>query len=157
MAVPDFAPLGGLFDLVFPGYVLNTYDGASTILTSNNHGQDGCQFFNPFLTSLTDPSLANSTELTDWMTQRINRADKRNQLLVIDAIVNGELGEMAGGTAAFATGLQYRKRNATGRAPEINLPGISPIKSYAQGLPFPQSLFAPVTERYSGIKNNMEC
>ena len=157
MAVPDFAPLGGLFDLVFPGYVLNTYDSASTILTSNNHGQDGCQFFNPFLTSLSDPSLANSTELTDWMTTRINRADKRNQLLVIDAIVNGELGEMAGGTAAFATGLQYRKRNATGRAPEINLPGISPIKSYMSGLPFPQSLFAPVTERYSEITNNLEC
>ena len=157
MAVPAFAPLGGLFDLVFPGYVLNSYDSAALALSSNNHGKDGCQFFNPFLTSLTDPNLANSPELMDWMTQRINRADKRNELLVVDAIINGDLGEMAGGTAAFATGIQYRERNATGRAPEINLPGITPIKSYMSGLPFPQSLFAPVTERYSGITNNLEC
>ena len=64
---------------------------------------------------------------------------------------------MAGGTAAFATGFQYRQRNASGRAPEINLPGLSPIKSHAAGLPFPQSLFAPVTERYSEITNNLEC
>ena len=157
MAIPDFAPLGGLFDLVFPNYVLNTFDNNALALTSNNHGRDGCEFFNPYLTALTDPNLANSPELVDWMSTRINRADKRNQLLVIDAIVNGDLGEMAGGTAAFATGLQYRKRSATGRAPEINLPGISPIKSYMSGLPFPQSLFAPVTERYSEITNNLEC
>ena len=157
MAIPAFGPLGGLFDLVFPGYVLNTYDSAATVLTSNNHGQDGCQFFNPFMTALSNPDMANSPELIDWMSTRINRADKRNQLLVIDAIVNGDLMEMAGGTAAFATGFQYRKRNASGRAPEINLPGISPIKNYMSGLPFPQSLFAPVTERYSGITNNLEC
>jgi len=156
MAIPAFAPLGGLFQQVFPGYVLNTYDTASTILTSNNHGQDGCQFFNPFLTSL-GGDLTNTPELVDWMTETINRADKRNQLLVVDAIVNGDLGEMAGGTAAFATGFQYRKRSATGRAPSINLPGIDPIKSYMSGLPFPQSLFAPVTERYSEITNNLEC
>ena len=157
MAVPTFAALGGLFQEVFPKYVLNTYDTSSLALTSTNHGQDGCQFFNPFLSSLTDPNLANSPELIDWMDTRINRADKRNQLFVIDAIVSGDLGEMAGGTAAFATGFQYRQRNASGRAPEINLPGISPIKSYASGLPFPQSLFAPVTERFSEITNNLEC
>ena len=121
MAIPAFAPLGGLFNLVFPNYVLNTFDNNALALTSNNHGRDGCEFFNPYLTSLTDPNLANSPELVDWMSTTINRADKRNQLLVIDAVVNGDLGEMAGGTAAFATGLQYRKRRATGRAPEINL------------------------------------
>ncbi len=157
MAIPDFAPMGGLFDLVFPGYVLNTYDNAALALSSNNHGQDGCQFFNPFLTSLSNPDFANSPELIDWMSTRILRADKMNHLLVIDAIVKGELGEMAGGTAEFATGLQYRERKATGKAPEINLPGINPIKSYMSGLPFPMSLFAPVTERYSGITNNLEC
>ena len=157
MALPDFAPLAGIFDLVFPNYVLNTLDTSSLALTSTNHGRDGCQFFNPYLSALSDPNLANSAELVDWMDTRILRADKRNQLFVIDAIVNGELGEMAGGTAAFATGLQYRQRNASGRAPEINLPGLSPIKSHAAGLPFPQSLFAPVTERYSEITNNLEC
>ena len=157
MAVPAFAPLGGLFNLVFPNYVLNTYDTSALALTSTNHGRDGCQFFNPFLTSLTDPNLANSPELIDWMDQRILRADKRNELFVVDYVMNGDLGEMSGGTAAFAAGLQYRKRNASGRAPEINYPGLSPIKSYAEGLPFPASLFAPVTERYSEITNNLEC
>ena len=157
MALPDFAPLAGIFDLVFPNYVLNTLDTSSLALTSTNHGRDGCQFFNPYLSALSDPNLANSAELIDWMDTRILRADKRNQLFVIDAIVNGDIGEMAGGTAAFATGFQYRQRNASGRAPEINLPGLSPIKSHAAGLPFPQSLFAPVTERYSEITNNLEC
>ena len=157
MALPDFAPLAGIFDLVFPNYVLNTLDTSSLALTSTNHGRDGCQFFNPYLSALSDPNLANSAELVDWMDTRILRADKRNQLFVIDAIVNGDIGEMAGGTAAFATGFQYRQRNANGRAPEINLPGLSPIKSHAAGLPFPQSLFAPVTERYSEITNNLEC
>ena len=157
MALPDFAPLAGIFDLVFPNYVLNTLDTSSLALTSTNHGRDGCQFFNPYLSALSDPNLANSAELVDWMDTRILRADKRNQLFVIDAIVNGDIGEMAGGTAAFATGFQYRQRNASGRAPEINLPGLSPIKSHAAGLPFPQSLFAPVTERYSEITNNLEC
>ena len=157
MALPDFAPLAGIFDLVFPNYVLNTLDTSSQALTSTNHGRDGCQFFNPYLSALSDPNLANSAELVDWMDTRILRADKRNQLFVIDAIVNGDIGEMAGGTAAFATGFQYRQRNASGRAPEINLPGLSPIKSHAAGLPFPQSLFAPVTERYSEITNNLEC
>ena len=157
MALPDFAPLAGIFDLVFPNYVLNTLDTSSLALTSTNHGRDGCQFFNPYLSALSDPNLANSAELVDWMDTRILRADKRNKLFVIDAIVNGDIGEMAGGTAAFATGFQYRQRNASGRAPEINLPGLSPIKSHAAGLPFPQSLFAPVTERYSEITNNLEC
>ena len=157
MAIPAFKPLAGIFDLVFPNYVLNTLDTSSLALTSNNHGRDGCQFFNPYLTALTDPNLANSPELIDWMDTRILRADKRNKLMVIDYVMNGDLGEMAGGTAAFATGLQYRQRNASGRAPEINLPGLSPIKSHASGLPFPASLFAPVTERYSEITNNLEC
>ncbi|GIS50955.1 MAG: hypothetical protein Ct9H90mP25_3890 [Gammaproteobacteria bacterium] len=33
MAVPAFAPLGGLFNLVFPNYVLNTYDTSALALT----------------------------------------------------------------------------------------------------------------------------
>ena len=49
-----------------------------------------------FLTALTNPDLANSQELTDWMVGRMNRADKRNQLLVFDAVVSGEMFEMSG-------------------------------------------------------------
>ena len=62
------------------------------------------------------------------MTGRINRADKRNQLLVFDAVVSGEMFEMTGGTAQFAAGIQRRERDASGIAPEINLPGLSVSK-----------------------------
>ena len=148
----DFTPFGalsGLWATVFPGYVLNTRESASLALTSTNHGQDGCMFFNPFLTALTNPDLANPKELTDWMTGRINRADKRNQLLVFDAVVSGEMFEMTGGTAQFAAGVQRRERDASGIAPEINLPGLTVIKGYdAFGVP---------NQFESEITNNLEC
>jgi len=144
-----FGAFSGLWATVFPGYVLNTRESASLALTSTNHGQDGCMFFNPFLTALSDPALANPKELTDWMSQRINRADKRNQLLVFDAVVSGELMELTGGTAQFAAGIQRRERDASGIAPEINLPGLTVIKGYdAAGRP---NAFE------SEITNNLEC
>jgi outer membrane receptor protein involved in Fe transport len=144
-----FGALSGLWATVFPGYVLNTRESASLALTSTNHGQDGCMFFNPFLTALTNPDLANPKELTDWMTGRINRADKRNQLLVFDAVVSGEMFEMTGGTAQFAAGVQRRERDASGIAPEINLPGLTVIKGYdAFGVP---------NQFESEITNNLEC
>ena len=45
------------------------------------------------------------------MSGRINRADKRNQLLVFDAVVS-EVTEMTGGTAQFAME-QRRERDAS--------------------------------------------
>jgi len=144
-----FGAFAGLWATVFPGYVLNTRESASLALTSTNHGQDGCMFFNPFLTALTNPDLANPKELTDWMTGRINRADKRNQLLVFDAVVSGEMFEMTGGTAQFAAGVQRRERDASGIAPEINLPGLTVIKGYdAFGVP---------NKFESEVTNNLEC
>lgn len=123
-----FDPWGGLSsnfnDIPFPGYILNLRETFSLALTSNNHGKDGCQFYNPFLTSLSDPNLANSPELIDWMLEDVKRADKRNKLSVFDAVVSGELFEMQGGTAQFAAGLQYREENRKSRAPAINFPGI---------------------------------
>ncbi|MFK7864916.1 MAG: TonB-dependent receptor [Pseudohongiellaceae bacterium] len=147
-----FGGLAGLFAEVFPGYVLNTRNTYSQALTSNNHGQDGCMFFNPFLTSLNDPSVANDPELLDWMTTRINRADKRNKLLVFDAVVSGELFEMTGGTAQFATGLQRRERDAGSRAPLINQPGLTVIDGYGPGGPAGQP-----NSFLENITNNLEC
>ena len=144
-----FGAFAGLWATVFPGYVLNTRESASLALTSTNHGQDGCMFFNPFLTALTNPDLANPKELTDWMSERINRADKRNQLLVFDAVVSGELMELTGGTAQFAAGIQRRERDASGIAPEINLPGLTVIKGY--------DAFGQPNAFESEITNNLEC
>jgi iron complex outermembrane recepter protein len=147
-----FSPWGGLSnnfnDIPFPGYILNLRETFSYALTSNNHGQGGCEFFNPLLTALTDPALANSPELMDWMQEEIMRADKRNQLSVFDAVVSGELFEMDGGTAQFAAGLQYRNRNAKSRAPEINFPGVAnAITGYSGGVP----------SDFTYITGNLEC
>ncbi|MCY4263294.1 MAG: TonB-dependent receptor [Gammaproteobacteria bacterium] len=136
-------------DIAFPGYILNLRETFSYALTSNNHGQGGCEFYNPFLTALTDPNLANSQELQDWMTQDILRADKQNKLLVIDAVINGELFEMGGGTAQFATGLQYRDRNAASIAPTQNQPGLRVIADY--------DLFGMPNEYFENFTNNLEC
>ena len=150
-AIPAFGALSSLYDTVFPGYVLNTRETTSLAVTSNNHGQDGCMFYNPFLTALSNPELANDPALLDWMTEDIHRADKRNQLLVFDAVVSGEMFEMNGGTAQFAAGIQRRERDASGIAPTINFPGLTVIKGYEPGL------FGAPNSFESEITNNLEC
>ena len=164
LGYPAFAPLAGLFNIVFPGYILNTRESMSLALTSSNHGQGGCQFFNPYLTSLTNPELANSQELLDWMTASdLLRADKQNKLAVFDAVFSGELFEMAGGTAQFAAGYQHRRRNAAGIAPTINLPGIRVITGYDDNgtrasLANPLALLDDTPNSFQdGITNNLEC
>lgn len=153
LAVPGFGALDALFDIVFPNYILNTRESFSQALTSTNHGQGGCEFFNPYLTSLTDPALANSPELIDWISATdILRADKRNELEVFDALITGELYEMAGGTAQFAAGYQHRSRRATGKAPDLHFPGLNVITGYDSPTPFGvPNQFAPE------ITNNLEC
>ncbi len=133
----------------FPGFVFTTRESLSLALTSTNQGQGGCEFYNPFLTSITDPSLGNSAELLDWMVEDVLRADKRNKLLVFDALLGGEFMDMAGGSAAVALGLQYRERNTTSRAPAINYPGIpNAILGYdATGTP----------DEFHYVANNFEC
>lgn len=134
--------------LFFPGFVFNTYESLSLALTSNNHGQDGCQFYNPFLTRQADPSLDNSQELVDWMLPTIRRADKRNKLGVFDAVLAGEMFDMAGGVAQFAIGAQYREQNAKSIAPDLNQPGLTAIAGFgADGMP----------NDYRYVSNNFEC
>ncbi|MDP6537286.1 MAG: TonB-dependent receptor [Gammaproteobacteria bacterium] len=153
LAVPGFGALSGIFDIVFPNYILNTREGWSQALTSTNHGQGGCEWYNPYLTSLTDPNQANSQELIDWITaENLLRADKRNELEVFDAVVTGELFEMTGGTAQFAAGYQRRERKADGRAPDLHFPGLTVITDYASPSPF-----APPSEYATEITNNLEC
>lgn len=139
----------GLTQTFFPGFVLNTRETLSLALTSNNQGKGGCQFYNPFLTAVTNPALANTQELVDWMSPTILRSDKRNKLGVIDAVVTGELLELRGGTAQFAAGAQYRMQNNKSRAPALNLPGIpNAILGYdSKGVP----------NRFHYVSNNYEC
>lgn len=139
----------GLVQTFFPGFVFTTRESLSYALTSNNHGQGGCQFYNPFLTSVTDASLANSRELMDWMNPTVLRTDKRNKLSVFDAVVAGEMFDMRGGTAQFAVGGQHRVRNAKSIANELNVPGLQDrILGYdANGVP----------NDFHYVSNNFEC
>ncbi|MFM1897718.1 MAG: hypothetical protein RLZZ385_2792 [Pseudomonadota bacterium] len=138
----------GLTQTFFPGFVFTTRESLSYALTSNNHGQNGCEFYNPFLSALTNPALANSPELMDWINPTVLRTDKRNKLAVIDAVVTGELVELRGGMAQFAVGGQYRKRSAASIAPDLNVPGLeSRILSYTNGVP----------SSYHYVSNNFEC
>ncbi|MEX0962494.1 MAG: TonB-dependent receptor [Pseudohongiellaceae bacterium] len=139
----------GFTQTFFPGFVLTTRESLSLALTSNNQGQGGCQFFNPFLTAQSNGNVANSPELMDWMTERVKRADKRNKLMVFDALVGGEMFDMAGGPAAVAFGAQYRERNTTSRAPALNDPGLpnSILRYDANGVP----------NEFHLVENNFEC
>jgi iron complex outermembrane receptor protein len=139
---------GNFTQFFFPGFVHNTRESLSLALTSNNHGQNGCEFYNPFLTSITNPALGNSQELVDWMLPTVRRADKRNKLGVIDAVVAGEMFDMQGGTAQLALGAQYRMQNNKSNAPILNDPGLNAILGYgADGRP----------NRYHYVSNNYEC
>ncbi|TFH70845.1 hypothetical protein E3V39_14975 [Gammaproteobacteria bacterium LSUCC0112] len=147
--VSNKAYYNGYTQTFFPGFVFTTRESLALALTSNNHGVGGCQFYNPFLTQMTNPALANSQELMDWMNPTIKRADKRNKLGVIDAVVSGELMELRGGTAQFAVGAQYRMQNNASIAPEMNQPGLpAAILDWGRN-------GAPNTTHY--VSNNYEC
>ena len=81
-------------------------------------------FFNPFLTALIIRSRKLS-ELTDWMVGRMNRA--ASGISSFDVVVSGEMFGMSGGTAQFAAGCE--REDASGIAPEINLPGLTVSKT----------------------------
>ena len=140
----------GLVQTFFPGFVFTTRESLSYALTSNNQGQGGCQFYNPFLTQFSNPALANSEELMEWINEKTLVRDKRNKLAVFDAVVSGELFEMRGGTAQFAAGGQYRERNAKSRASKLNLPGLeNRILSYDKVTGLPNA--------YHYVSNNFDC
>ena len=140
---------GALTQTFFPGYVFTTRESLSYALTSNNHGRDGCMFYNPFLTQFTDPNLANSPELMEWMNQTVLRADKRNKLRVFDGVVSGGLFDLPGGEARVAVGAQYRERTADSIAPALNFPGLqNRILGYDEN---------GVPNEFHYVANNYEC
>lgn len=147
--VSNNAYYGGYTQTFFPGFVFTTRESLSLALTSNNQGKDGCQFYNPFLTQMTNPNLANSDELMEWMNPTVKRVDKRNKLGVLDAVLSGEIMELKGGTAQFAVGAQYRMQSNKSRAPLLNVPGLpNAILDWGKN-------GAPNTTHY--VSNNFEC
>ena len=124
-----------VFLVVAPSYPWVMRESISQALTSSNQGQGGCQFFNPLLTSATNPEFSNSTELLDWMSPIVPVSDRTNTLGVFDALVSGDLFEMSGGTAAFAVGYQHRDFQQVSRSYPLIEPGHpNAILSYGAGL-----------------------
>ena len=125
-----WGPYAGYFRYVFEGYFVQLHEPISLGLTSSNQGKDGCHFFNPMLTALTNPELANSPELMDWLMMQNIIKDKRNTLDVFDATVTGDLVEMRGGMGAFAAGVQHRERTGKSNASNLNHPVTLNVNGY---------------------------
>jgi len=145
-----------IFDYVFEGYYVQPHEPVSLGLTSTNQGKGDCMFFNPFLSSLTDPNVANSPELMDWLTSVNAHKDKRNTQGVFDVTVTGELFEMRGGTAAFALGYQHRERTANSHANDLNLPGLPmAIQGYDHTQFLSGTTITGVPNEFGYVSNNM--
>lgn len=84
-------------------------------------GANGCQYFNPFSNAyagnpalgLTNPGFvsanANSPELVGWIFELNSQTQQRQDLFVVDFVLNGELGiALPGGNIGWAAGAQYR-------------------------------------------------
>jgi outer membrane receptor protein involved in Fe transport len=138
-----------LYRFVFEGFFVQPFEPISLGLTSSNQGQGPCKFYNPLLSSITNPNVANDQEILDWMTEVVNAKDKRNTLGVLDAVVTGDLFEMRGGMAAFAVGGQNRQRNARSIANHLLFPGIP------KGITSFDANHMPAT--FSKMDNNLSC
>lgn len=85
-------------------------------------GVGPCMWFNPFSTRFTDPALANSPAVENFM-RSSNDLDQTADLLVIDAVVSRDLWEVANGTVQGAFGIQYRDESLeVERNPEATIP-----------------------------------
>lgn len=71
-------------------------------------GPGGDEWFNPLLSSVTDPALANSRELVDWMFEDVNYAYARTEQFSVETRFSGDLYELPTGMIQSAFGVQYQ-------------------------------------------------
>jgi iron complex outermembrane recepter protein len=119
-----------LFGNYAPGYPRGSRANMSLALTSSNQGVGDCQFLNPFLTAATNPALANSAGLLEWVGPLVPVTDKKNELYVFDAVVTGDMFQVPGGTARFAAGVQARKQRNQSFSYDMVEPGLQFITGY---------------------------
>ncbi len=81
-------------------------------------GANGCEYFNPFATSILDPNQANSPELMSWLLARQER-NLKSDVSVFDATISSELFETSGGAAAGALGFSFREQSLNATFDEI--------------------------------------
>jgi len=99
-AAPDV--LVDRFDLAITGL-----GGASCNPAMGIPGVGDCAYFNPFGSALTGTGTTNSPALLDNLIGRLS-FNAEAELLTIDGVVTGELGDLSGGTIGAAFGLQLR-------------------------------------------------
>ena len=107
---------------------LNGLGGPNCNVAANTPGQNGCQWFNPFLNAaqpvsiqgLTNPNFvagaANSIDLINYI--QVNNGTRQvEEQFVVDAIFSGETSwDLGGGPIAYAFGAQYRRNEWSTRA-----------------------------------------
>ena len=106
--------------------------------TGTTAGQNGCLWFNPFSSSYAGnpmtgvenpyyvPALENSREVIDWMFEDY-AYESTNKLLVVDAVLSGEMGwELPGGAVGWAAGAQYRDANFVREVNDISNIDVNP-------------------------------
>lgn len=81
--------------------------GAACDPAAGTPGAGGCLYFNPFGSALTGAGTPNSAGLFDELIGDFSY-DSESKLVTIDGFVTGELGELAGGPAGIAVGVQLR-------------------------------------------------
>lgn len=89
------------------GLAIRGLGGPNCDPTIGSPGVGGCLYFNPFGSSLTGSGTANPPELFDDLLGFLSY-DASNELLTLDAVITGELGDLPGGPAGIAVGAQYR-------------------------------------------------
>ena len=90
------------------GLAIRGLGGAGCNAATGTPGTGDCHYFNPFASALTGTGTTNSAALFDDIFGDFSYAAD-SELLTLDGFVTGELGDLAGGPAGLAAGLQLRK------------------------------------------------
>jgi outer membrane receptor protein involved in Fe transport len=92
------------------GFAIQGFGGAACGSVNPGPGVGNCQYFNPFGTALTGAGTQNSAALFEDLFGDFTQAAD-SELLTIDGVVTGQLGDLGGGPAGIAVGLQLRNED----------------------------------------------
>jgi len=102
---------------------INGLGGPNCDTVNGAPGVGGCLWFNPFSTRFSNPALANDPSVEAFM-RSTNDLDQTADLLVVDAVVSGDLFDIGAGTVQGAFGIQYRDESLdVNRNEEATIPG----------------------------------
>ncbi len=112
---------------------LNGLGGPDCNPATGTPGEGGCEYWNPFFSAYftpdgspqTDPTLANSPELLNWMVGEI-LTNVEEKALGVDAVFTGDLIEMPAGMLSMAFGAQFRRNEV-----RVNADGDSNANNFS--------------------------